>query len=233
MLVKCPLYYRGSKRSALPHLNFPAGLFVDVFGGSGVVTLNRTGPRVYNEIQPGLCAFMRALRDDPFKIAQRVELFLKGREDWEFAYANTHLPECTYIRYRFSQFGSGDSWGRMRTEITKTRKTETFHAAGKALQGVEIVNLDWKEVFKRYDSPEVIFYCDPPYLGTTSDYGTIDHKQFLERVFTLKGYVAVSGYYSPLYASFPWDEHKTWPITTTKGKQRVTDHENLWIKLPV
>jgi DNA adenine methylase len=30
---------------------------------------------------------------------------------------------------------------------------------------VVLENLDWADVFEKYDSEDTVFYCDPPYVG--------------------------------------------------------------------
>lgn len=39
------------------------------------------------------------------------------------------------------------------------------------LSGVVIENLDWRDFIDRYDRPETLFYLDPPYYGSETDYG--------------------------------------------------------------
>lgn len=40
------------------------------------------------------------------------------------------------------------------------------------LAGVVIENLDWLDFIGRYDRPGTLFYLDPPYWGSESDYGS-------------------------------------------------------------
>lgn len=44
-------------------------------------------------------------------------------------------------------------------------------AAHTRLQSVVFECLDWSEVIQRYDSPDTLFYLDPPYFGGEADYG--------------------------------------------------------------
>ncbi|MES2845655.1 MAG: DNA adenine methylase [Pseudomonadota bacterium] len=44
-------------------------------------------------------------------------------------------------------------------------------AAHERLDGVVFENLDWAELVRRYDTPDTLFYLDPPYFGGEADYG--------------------------------------------------------------
>ncbi len=39
------------------------------------------------------------------------------------------------------------------------------------LAGVIVECLDWADFLARYDRPETLFYLDPPYWGSETDYG--------------------------------------------------------------
>lgn len=64
-----------------------------------------------------------------------------------------------------------------------------------------IENLDWREVFEKYDSERTSFYCDPPYVDQGSYYpeGGIDHDTLVDSVKSLDGDCVLS--YSELPTS--------------------------------
>ena len=41
------------------------------------------------------------------------------------------------------------------------------------LEGVVFESLDWAELIPRYDTPDTLFYLDPPYWGGENDYGKL------------------------------------------------------------
>ena len=75
------------------------------------------------------------------------------------------------------------------------------------LQRVQIENAPAVEVIQRYDTPETLFYLDPPYVhaarGDTSSYGfemtDEEHCELAECLHGIHGRAVVSGYRTALY----------------------------------
>jgi len=64
-------------------------------------------------------------------------------------------------------------------------------------RSVEIEHLDFETVFEKYDSPETVFYCDPPYVDVGDDYyqtedGGFNHSRFVDSLHDLDGKWIVS-----------------------------------------
>lgn len=74
------------------------------------------------------------------------------------------------------------------------------------LNGVQIENLPALEILKRYNTPDVFVYADPPYLpGTRKSHlykhemSRKDHEELLDALKKHPGQVMISGYDSHLY----------------------------------
>ena len=93
------------------------------------------------------------------------------------------------------------------------RQLPEFKQIHERLRNVQIENLDYRDCIIDYDDDDMVFYCDPPYIGVhpnTYDYEQINHERFLNLVFKSNGFFAVSGYPNELYDSYPWDDKYTW-----------------------
>ena len=104
------------------------------------------------------------------------------------------------------------------------------------LRRVQIANYDFRVIFKKFDSPNTLFYCDPPYQHTTRcnnneyefEMSEDDHLELLEICKTAKGKIAISGYDNPLYNKHLKDFYKSiakWKSTTLFHSKR---QEVLW-----
>jgi DNA adenine methylase len=81
------------------------------------------------------------------------------------------------------------------------------------LQGVKILQGDWVKTLK-YDSPETLFYLDPPYVPETRRDGEYQyemspeaHTNLVKQVREVEGYVLLSNYNNPIYSRL---EKKGW-----------------------
>jgi DNA adenine methylase len=246
--------YKGSKRDVLdkllpllPYYN----TWVDVFGGSGSVTIarRRSPLDVYNDRHGGACAFFRAIKERPDELITQIELMPQAREFFVWAKQTQDKDHDDVVRgakwyymIQVSFAGKSDCFGRVtkgRNDIIdKLYKTlDTFPLIHKRFKEVQIENLSWEQIFKDYDGPDVVFYCDPPYMNTR-DYKhnmTVgEHIKMCDAIFDLKGFVALSGYENPIYNKYPWDGKHYFEITNrvfdTKADRSTSRTECLWIK---
>lgn len=244
---RIPFSYVGSKSESLSHIlpELPyLDTFVDVFGGSGVITLNRGESKldVYNDRHSGVTCFFRVVRDNDLRqqLIERIGLSPHSRE--EFMWSRDTWKDCTddieraarwYVSVQSSFAGRGRYFGR----VVKGRgmmwrkiqeNLDLFQDIANRFLTVQIENLDWRHCLSDYDSYTSVFYLDPPYYGhNVYDHGMSkkDHLEMCERIFNTKGFVALSGYDTEIYKQFPWDRILNWTVSdkmTTMAKDTVT-----------
>jgi len=269
-IVRAPFAYPGGKSKSIdkiiPHLPY-TDRYVEPFGGSAAILLARhsSNLEVYNDRYGGVVAFYRCLRS-PEKFEKLVELLnltIHSREDFLFCRDTWQNVECDierafrwYYMTNYS-FGSlGRNFGRSTSHkgglAGKIRsKLKLFPMIHSRIRNVQIENQDWERCVTDYDNPDTVFYLDPPYVDTDSGIykskmSHNDHRHLLDVVFSLKGFVALSGYPNPLYDERDWDERRTWDAfisiksaaytdSNNKGhlkglESRGTNTEVLWIK---
>jgi DNA adenine methylase len=108
---------------------------------------------------------------------------------------------------------------------------------------VQIENRPAIEVIELYDSPNTLFYCDPPYVhetrGDNKAYGyEMDdnaHRKLAKCLNSVAGKVAVSGYDCPLMDElFPankWRKHIA--LERTIHSTKDTRSEVVWVNYPL
>lgn len=123
-----------------------------------------------------------------------------------------------FIRYRQSRQGLGTSFATLSKTRTRSGMNEqvsswlaaidSFQEAHARLRRVVILSKPALDVIRSEDSPQTLFYCDPPYLSDTRSakdaYGPYemtadDHCLLLDTLARIKGKFLLSGYPSLLY----------------------------------
>ena len=89
---------------------------------------------------------------------------------------------------------------------------------------VEIFNKDFKEIIKKYDSPDTLFYLDPPYSKSKTDYsvGGVNPQDVYNSLQGIKGKFILSYDYSPLIEKI-FDKYKFRTVNTVyerSGKRK-------------
>lgn len=234
-VVKAPFSWPGAKSRSLdmilPRLPYGSG-YVEVFGGSGVVLLNRRKSQFecFNDRHSGVTDFYRCVQDHS-KLEQLVEkirysvmskeLFNEYRDTW----ITTEDPIERAYRWYYSvmlSFGRlGRNYGRALSGSTLMvnllSKLEGFHLIHERMKTVQIENASWEEMLHIYDKPGNVFYLDPPYLNSYSntyahELTVSDHANMLQRIQNMRSTVVVSHFKHELYDSYSWDKVYSWPV---------------------
>lgn len=186
-MLNPPIKWMGGKSKLRERIiaEFPTHTtYVEVFGGAGWVLFGKTPStvEVYNDINSELVNFFRIAKHQPDELIKALDLLPVSRElfhEWKHADLTT-LDEVTraarfyYLIHlcfgaRFSgtkpQSDLGYSLGSepgFRPDRVESDIRRTYDR----LKRVYVEHLDCRELIKRYDSPDTLFFCDPPYVDT-------------------------------------------------------------------
>jgi DNA adenine methylase len=199
--------------------------YCEPFAGSGAVLLNRAPSPVetYNDIDGDVVNFFKVLRDDPEDLTRAIGLTPFSREEFYTAIngstrgvSRLERARRFYIRARQTRTGLAQTatlgrWANCKNTSRAGMSgvvsrwlggVEGLSEIGNRLMRVQIENRPAIDVIRLYDSPDTLFYCDPPYLhetrGDSSAYGfemdQEEHHELARTLHRIKGKVAISGY---------------------------------------
>ena len=243
----------------LPYLPTDAPHFCDVYGGSAAVFINRhpTEAETYNDLDGELVNFFRVLRDQPDELIRMVGLTPFSRQ--ELAEACTPTPDLPpierarrfYVRARQTRTGLAQtsSEGRWAHCVLTSRAgmagavsrwlgaVEGLPQIAQRLQRVQIENAPALEVLERYDTPQTLFYLDPPYVHTSrSDSSAYrhemsdeDHRGLASLLHRISGRAVLSGYRCELYDELFGDWCRVDAQAKLCNSSKAKRTESLWM----
>lgn len=161
--------------------------YVEPFGGSAAVLLNkpRSYIEVYNDLDDDVVHFFEVLRNSREALQEWLYYTPFSRsvyEDWVREFYDGHRPKDDIERagqwffLRYAQYNAsldrrnGFKTGGKRNEARSFRGSiHALEAIADRLAEVTIEGEPYDAVIDRYDRPNTVFYCDPPYYNTRSD----------------------------------------------------------------
>lgn len=202
--------------------------YVEVFGGSAVILINKKPCPIetYNDINSTVVNFFRVLRENPDELLNKIFLTPYSKEEYFFCYKNINATKDNVERARRFYVAVGQSFNgtyarqtgwKMSTKESRAIISEAINrwisklpnlvVIIERLRRVQIANYDFRQIFKKFDGPDTLLYCDPPYMHekrcNNNEYQfemtDTDHLELLEICKAAKGKVAISGYDNPLY----------------------------------
>jgi DNA adenine methylase len=234
-------------------------VYVEPFGGAAGVLLRkpRSKIEVYNDLDSQVVEFFTILRDPILfpELVRRVALTPFSREEFELAYLPTDDPieaarrfvtRC-YFGYGSSSVDPADSNGFRGCDVRAGKSyaiewsgiPTAIATAAERFRGVTVERLDFRQLIPKFDSPETLFYVDPPYPHNTRDQGgkgyvhelsDEDHRQLAWILKQVKGRVMLSGYFCELYARQYADWRRVEKNTTAAGHRGAVHRtECLWM----
>jgi DNA adenine methylase len=177
-----PLCWIGGKSFAAKAIigRFPEHVcYVEPFAGGAQCFFrkDRSKVEVLNDLDSDLMNFYRCVQRWPGRVAHLLcamphsrALFIEllaeppGRRGPLARAARTWYLQKTSFAGKVS--GASFGYSRQRPERSMPERiVESLRGAAERLHQVTLECLPWQDILKRYDSPETLFYCDPPYVG--------------------------------------------------------------------
>jgi DNA adenine methylase len=212
---------------------------------------------VVNDINGRLTNFWRVLQDpDRFERFRRiVETIPMSRAEWDKAHAHRYGSDPVADAVAFFVDCRQSRAGEMKgfTPITRTRTRhrmngnvsewidviECFTDVHAMLRRVLVESMDAIALIEREDTPNTLFYIDPPYVPETRaspdaydhEMTVDDHRRLLAVLRECKGKVILSGYPSELYDDrlAGWDRREvSLPNNAAGGVEKRRMIEVLW-----
>ncbi len=226
--------------------------YLEPFFGSGAVLFNkpRSNIETVNDLDNNVVNLFECIRENPVKLAGMVYMTPYAREVYEKAFKE--VPEDKfeaalnfYIRlnmgHGFRTTGEKVGWkndiqGRERAYAAQDwcNLPDKIMWAAERLRGVQIEHMPAVELIKRFNYPNVLIYCDPPYMLETRngkqyrrEMDARDHEELLKVLLEHKGPVLISGYDTDLYN----DMLKGWTRAGNISYSQACSkkHEVLWM----
>lgn len=246
----------------------PHHTYVEVFGGGAQLLFAKppSPVEVYNDIDGELVNFFRVLRD-PKKFKRFYRLvcltpysraeYYHCRQTWQQCKDEVERAYRWFVvnwmgfgtkgakeTWRYSVIGSKRNMSAsVSAWLSCIERLPDCHAR---LARVQIDNRDFRDILRIYDTPETLFYCDPPYVSDTyvasREYAYTmtldDHRDLVDLLLRIKGMALLSGYRHPIYEPLEqagWqrlDFQVTLRMYATKcnrGKRCPTRTESVWV----
>jgi DNA adenine methylase len=261
-----PMTYFGGKQTLAERITalLPAHLhYVEPFCGSLAVLLAKPLSRMetVNDLDRELMTFWRVLRDRSEDLERVCALTPHSRAEYEAVLAaeptKEELEVARRVWVRLSQGRGGQlrrttGWryfaaGRG-SNLSMPGYLEAYRARlGPCLDRLAQVSLECRPALDVIDEygrdDETLLYVDPPYLGTTRNWGNqyrhelrdeASHRELAAALVTARAAVVVSGYPSPLYEELfaGWDRI-TLTARTGQGGASGERTEVLWSNRPL
>lgn len=194
-------------------------VYVEPFGGSASTFMHKepSGLEVYNDLNEDCVTFFRVIKNQPEELREWIRTTPYSRklfDEWSERFKNGERPEDEVEhagRFWFIQTASfggklpdeGSSFSVAKKSVADAstnpikwnRKGSQTEVLADRFRSVQIEYQDYRKVVERYDSPETLFYFDPPYVGAGDDYYQgegFDHREFGEILSDIGGRWVVS-----------------------------------------
>lgn len=213
--------------SILPLMR-PHKLYAEAFGGGLAVLLAKepSGTEIVNDLNGDLVNLYRYAQYHLDALIQEVAFTLNSRADLDDLVKQPGLTGLQraarfLLRNRLSFGGSGTSYAvSKRPQPSRAGVLELLKAFNARMDKVSVENLPYERIFANYDSPDTLWFLDPPYsagrVDTYDAWTDATMTAFAERVEQLQGDWIVTvndcAHNRRLFAG-----HEIMPVVTSSG----------------
>lgn len=256
--MKCVLKYPGAKNRLAEWIceYIPQHeVYLEPYAGSLAVFFTKQPARIetLNDLDGDVVNYFRIIREKPSELMESLKLTPYARDEYFTAYeitpGDSDVERARKFAVRCWQgFGSSNLYrnGFRSSQQSKSPHTtkewkefpERLAEASERLKNAQIENLPAVELIRRYNTPDVFIYADPPYLHGTRknnlyryEMSDQDHEELLQALFGHPGKVLISGYDNDLYNDMLPGWYKVQKKTQAEaGIPRV---ETLWMNYEI
>lgn len=254
------LRYFGGKWMLAPWIiqHFPPHrIYVEPFGGAASVLMRKEPAyaEIYNDLDGEIVNVFQVLRDKDksAELCRQLRLTPYSRDEFNGSYLVTDDPieraRRTLIR-AYMGFGSNghnsDERTGFRAACTRQHTTASddwanypaqiarFH---ERLKAVVVENRNAMEVLAQQDTPETLFFVDPPYVHATRsvtkgyrfEMNDQEHEELCDALKSVKGMVILCGYPNPIYDRLGWETVKRHAYADGAANGQTNRTEVLWL----
>lgn len=254
--------YYGGKYKLLPYIFalFPHHEnFLELFGGSGCVILNKTpcfGREIYNDIDGNISNLFGVIANDILfpsfleKISRLPPIDKRLFREY-MTNINSGIIEIDLVNRAAKTFyilnlcfsGNFDcenlSAGSYKIKVFNNRQ-KILNVVHQRFKKIFVENLDFRECLEKCNNKNFLIYADPPYVPETRKSGeyrnemTIeDHKDLINLLLDFNGKVVLSGYINDLYKKleeFGWRRFDIkTKVTCSQIRKNADRIESIWL----
>lgn len=224
-------------------------VYLEPYFGSGAVFFNKSPSYIetINDLDGNIVNLFRVCREHPTELAAMLNMTPFSREEFIRCYDVSEDPieqaRRTVVRYHQS-FGTSNStknswrnvqsYGGPRCATMWNDLPDIIVECCSRLKDAQIENTDALSLIQRYNHPDTLIYCDPPYIQSirkknmyAMEMTDKQHYELLEVIKESSAKVILSGYDSKIYN----DELNGWYTAEKKTTAQMGLHrtEKLWM----
>jgi len=253
------LRYFGGKWAIAPWVlsHFPPHrIYVEPFGGAASVLLRKPRSRieVYNDLDKEIVSLFQTVQDPTQcrALMRRLRRTPYSRRIFETAFQPSNNPVIraqSAITRAYQSFHHEALFNPKKTTFADAKHRNATHCKAREwasyprtlstisrrLQGVILECRSAQQVIRAQDTPDTLFFIDPPYLPATRtksgyrhEMTETEHIALLEQLRHVKGMVILAGYPSTLYDQTLHDWHRIERESRAAGSAKPRT-EVLWL----